>query len=277
MNEEVLQQAFMQARLKVKRAYRHLDEAQRWFAAYCETDFCKIVEELDPQSGSQLFRVKADWRPAGLALAIGDAFHNLSASLDYVMTGLMLAAGASTKRVIFPTHVSRHALRKSFMTTGKKAVSAERKPANRRIVECIPAFAMLMLARIKPYQGGNFRTWEVRKADNINKHNMIIPALLLSNLNGVVLEDRNNNSIFKLDFHILEGGIINAIQYRLPSRLEIREHGKPSASVIFDDMSEIFPGEPVFPTLLQCCQLVGEAIDVIAAEPWRMFVRHPRA
>ncbi|MER9242872.1 hypothetical protein [Mesorhizobium sp. M0633] len=261
MDATILKDALFQAGLKVHRADCHRQEAETWFSQYLQSDFCRVVIDKDAETGHQLVRAVADKLPTDIVLAIGDTFHNLSSALDYVMTGMMRAANVSTTRVSFPTDESRNALRKSFMPPkpGKGA------PPNRRIVENFPALVMVLLTKIKPYRGGNFRLWEIRKADNIDKHNLIIPTVAVTQLHGVYLADEHGNAWQGCSFKLGPGGTLNAIQYGITGDIEIRDKGQPTASITFPQGAEVFAGDPVFPTLMQCVQLVAEAIDLIEA------------
>jgi len=271
MDKTILADAFVQARLKVNRADRHFQEAQARFKSYVESDFCKLIEDRDPETGSQSFRVEADPIPADLVLAIGDTFHNLSAALDYVMTGMMRAANVSSIRVGFPTDETRQALRKSFMPPkpGKRA------PRNRRIVEAFPAFAMLLLQKIRPYNGGNFLLWEIRKADNIDKHNLIVPAVTVTELRGIcLLDEKYNNRVTDMTAIVGPGGRVGLLGYSNPGgHMKITNKGQPTARITFSESMEVFAGEPVFPTLLQCIQAVDQAIGLIESAGAKPFVK----
>ncbi|WP_127596700.1 hypothetical protein [Nitratireductor alexandrii] len=262
MDISILNNAFFQARLKVNRADRHFQEAQAWFKGYIESDFCKLIEERDPETGGQSFRVEAAPIPPDLVLAIGDTFHSLSCAIDYVMTGMARAAGISAARVGFPTDETRQALRQSFIAPKK---AGAKDPPKRRIMKTFPAFVMLLLQSIKPYRGGNFLLWEVRKVDNIDKHNLIVPSVTISELRGVSLLDKTyNNSFGSVNAKVGAGGRVNLVMYNNPGgKLKVTNKGQASASITFAQSMEVFPGESVFPTLLQCIQAVDQAISLI--------------
>jgi hypothetical protein len=210
MDEGILTQAFFQAGLKINRAGRHIHEAQHHFAAYVESDFCQIVDDTDPQTGHQVIKAIASPIPADLVLSIGDAFHCMSAALDYVLSGIMRAKTGNATRITFPSDETRDGLRKSFMSprAGKKA------PPNRRIVEAFPLVAFELLTVIKSYKGGDFGLWEVRKADNLDKHNLIIPSVTVAEITGVDLVDEvRDNRFTNMTLSVGAGGVLNAIGY----------------------------------------------------------------
>jgi len=115
MGNPLYEAAFAQARLKVYRANRHIDEAQQLFTDYANSNFYDIVNYTDPKSGKQTIGIRTNPISLHVILAIGDAFHCLSSALEYVMSGLMKAKTGDAKRISFPTDESRKSFRNSFM------------------------------------------------------------------------------------------------------------------------------------------------------------------
>lgn len=259
MDRAILEFAFVQANLKIDRAYRHIDEAQQWFGQYLATDFCEIVEELHAETGDRRYVAIAQPLTVDVALSIGDAFHCLNVALDYVTTGMMRSKGLSAGRVSFPTHDTREALRKTFMSPKP----GKTPPPNRRILEAFPAFGCLLFTAIQPYRGGNLKVWEVRKADNIDKHNIIIPHVAVTKLENVHLVDEVNNNQFTAGtVHVAPGGRCSLIRMS-GGRMIIKDKGNASASITFPQGLEVFAGNPVFSTITQCAELVREACALI--------------
>jgi hypothetical protein len=262
MNKAVLETAFLHARLKINRANRHIQEAEDWFSEYTKADFCRIVIDHDPETGHQLVKAVAEPIPADLALAIGDAFHCMNASFDYVATGLMNAKTGNAKRVTFPSDETRQNLRKSFM----RPKPGKNTPANRRITEAFPFLTLQILTAIQPYKGGAFGVWEIRKADNLDKHNLIIPSVTVTELRHASLVDEVRRNSFKgMTLGVEAGGVLSAISYGGNSQLKVTNKGQPTARIIFPDSAEVFPSEPVFPTLRRCSQFSAKVIDRIEA------------
>lgn len=262
MDSLLFEKTLEQARLKIYRANRHIGEAQHWFEVYANSEFCKIVEERDPQTGEKLFRVVSAPIPQDVVLAIGDAFHCMTAAMDYIMSGLMLAKTGNATRVTFPSDEGRDGLRKSFMSPrpGKKS------PPNRRIMEAFPLIALELLSVVKPYKGGNFCLWEIRKADNIDKHNLIIPSVTVTEIRNMRFVDymHNEGGSF-VTVRVEAGGILKLMRYRADSQMEIADQGQATCEITFPDGLEVFAGEPVFPTLLKCIKLSAEGLAKIVA------------
>ena len=260
MDMEALQIAFAQASLKVYRANRHLGEVELNLAWYAEQDFCTLVRETDPQ-GRHNFFVETEPAPANLVLALGDAFHCFSTALDYIATGIMRAKTGSAKRISFPSHDTRDLLKESFdpPKPGKRA------PPNRRIVEAVPSLEDFLLNTIQPYRGGKFSLWEIRKADNVDKHNLILPTLALGTLNGISLVDEVNRVSVGVTAHVPAGQACKTISFPAANNIEIKKKGDPTLCVTFADDAEVFGGDTILPTLTQCSQLITESIEMIAA------------
>jgi hypothetical protein len=261
MDMEILSISFIQACLKVYRANRHIEEVERNLVWYAEQDFCALIRESDAQ-GRHVFSVQTEPVPANLVLALGDAFHCFSAALDYIMTGIMRAETGGAKRISFPSHDTRDALEKSFQPPAKPGAET---PSNRRIVEAVPSLADFLLNTIQPYRGGKFSLWEIRKADNIDKHNLVLPTLALGTLNGISLVDEMKRVSVGLTAHVPAGQTSKTITFPAANNIEVKKKGDPTLCVTFPDDAEVFAGDPILPTLTQCSQLISESIELIAA------------
>jgi hypothetical protein len=74
---------FESARLKLQRADYHISDLERQFAAFVAEKPHRFIVQSDPNTGSIGIRVRfVKEVPTALALVIGDAIHNLRASLD---------------------------------------------------------------------------------------------------------------------------------------------------------------------------------------------------
>lgn len=262
LDKGVLDRTFSQARLKVNRANRHIYEAQRVTQDYVLGDFYNLSADINIDSGRQQITARTIPVPYDLALSIGDAFHCLSGALDYCISGIILAKTGNSTRITFPSDETRKGLRKSFMSPKVGAKS----PPNRRVMKAFPLIALEILAAIKSYRGGGNLVWEVRKADNIDKHNLIIPTVAISTVTGVCLADDVNNVFFdNISLKFVAGRAFSPISYGGSggSTLKIQNQGEATIEVVFPRDMEVFAGDAVFPTLTQCSQLVWEVITRI--------------
>ena len=125
--------------------------------------------------------------------------------------------------------------------------------------------ALELLCRIKPYKGGDFGLWEIRKADNIDKHNLIIPSVVVTELTGFKAIDEVNETTFNPPMVTVgAGGCVGMVRYvNGGAVLKIKDKGNASATITFSDAMEVFSGKPVFPTLRESIHLVSQAVDRI--------------
>ncbi|MBL0421725.1 hypothetical protein JI739_15310 [Ramlibacter sp. AW1] len=263
MDQAILADAFTQARLKVQWADQHFRQAQAWWQRYLESDFHELRVDRDPETGNQFITFEVNPVYAPLILSVGDGFHNLSAALDYVMSGLMRAAGKATARVTFPSHETREALHQSFM-----APRPGKPPnTNRRIVEAVPWIQRLLTETVKPYRGGDFRVWEVRQLDNIDKHNLIVPSIPYVKVTGLdAVDAQGKHGMRSATVEVPTGSRIALASFASGTDLKVTNKGKATAEITFAEGLEVFAGEPLFPTASQCLQLIREVVDLIAAE-----------
>lgn len=273
LDRAVLETAIFHARLKVHRANRHVEEADRWLAEHvAQEDFCKIVAKPNSYTGDKTYYVVADKPfPAHFVLAIGDALHNLSAAADYIASGIIRAVGGDSRKVTFPSHETRDSLRASMK--GPRSIhfgkpGSRGAGGNHAVVKAWPAFGMLLLTKIRPHKGGGRLLWEIRQADNIDKHELIIPVVAISKLVGALLVDEKSNSKIRTTVEVGPDGRAGIVQTDMD--FQIKEKGQPALSITFPKDAKVFAGDPVFPTLIQCGQAMFEIINIIEA------LIHPR-
>jgi hypothetical protein len=271
MDKAIMQSALFEAKLKLQRAQRHIDETRWHFTNYIESDFCRVFIDRETKPGEQLIRATAEPIPGHMLLSLGDAFHNLNAAMDYIMTGMMRAAGLSSKRVTFPTDETREQLRRSFLLPK----FGMRTPRNRRIVEAFPSFVCFLLTCLKPYRGGPYLLWEITKSDNVDKHNLIIPTVVITELWGTRIEDIDRSFVFSDNIIALDpGSTLNIINLGITgTNLKILEKGRASASIRFSSTAPAFAGEPVFPRVTQCLSMAEEVVRLIEASDFSLFRR----
>ena len=238
-------QQFVGSRLKVQRAYRHLDELDTILKNFVKTDFCRVRIEVDPNTGNDLLKMESITAlPPEIPLVIGDIVHNLRASLDYVTSQ---AVGKDIDRVTFPMGKKRDDL------VGSSGALAG-------IQKTLPDFADFIVKTIQPYQGGEFTAWEISQLDNFDKHKLLVPTLKIVRLDGVNVEDENGNRFGPLSFSVGENGVIRAIRNTV--KMKIHSYGTPAADIFFSQGS-VFEKQPVIRTLLQCARFTLKAIEAL--------------
>ncbi len=76
---------FHAAKLKIKRANKHIVDLDNLLAEFVKTDFYTINTDFDTNTGKN--RIQLQLKPISdeSALLIGDAIHNLHSALDFMM------------------------------------------------------------------------------------------------------------------------------------------------------------------------------------------------
>ena len=116
--------------------------------------------------------------------------------------------------------------------------------------------------------------WEIRRADNLDKHNLIVPTVTVAQLRGMSFRDVKNNNVFSdITAKVTAGDTLSLISYQNDARLEITNQGQAACGITFPQSAEVFAGQPVFPTLLQCIQGVNSVLNIIKTANIEAFIR----
>ena len=101
------------ALLKLQRAETHIGEVDYLVFRYLRQNPYRIRQEADFGSGKYGFYISLTKRlPPEISGAIGDAVHNLRATLDYLIAACAIAVGKSPNDTAFPTASDRLDLEK---------------------------------------------------------------------------------------------------------------------------------------------------------------------
>ena len=247
---------FLSAFQKIERAKRHIAEINGVFQQYLKSDFAGPVIE-DNLLGSLRLVVKTKIPlPPALSLALGDAVHTLSSSLDHVMHQLV-------PMKTFPTHEGRDSLIESFKAadpnTGKGA------GGNHSIVKAYPDLHGLIVDEIRPYDTGdgvNHRgraVWALRKLDNIDKHRSIIPVLNVSEVrNFSAMDDVENRMLAQITVQFQEGMAVGLS--KVGRGMVITDNGNPAADIRFPE-GTYFTDQPIIPTLVKLADYTTSVVQ----------------
>lgn len=153
---------FFSSKLKIQRAKHHIRELSNELVDYLKTKPFRVVVEKDPDSSNHLWtlRVKNEV-PCHLSVIIGDAIHNLRASLDLLASDLVLMAGGNTNNVYFPF--------------GDDADGFEEMIKKRHLDRAGDDIVGIVRS-LKPYKGGNEMLRAIHDLDITDKHKTLIPA-----------------------------------------------------------------------------------------------------
>lgn len=196
--------------LKLDRARTHIDELDRLIAEH-HAEYPAVVDARYGDSGSLAHlgvHVKA--LPRSVSALIGDAVHNLRASLDILAVQLVNDASPGARNVHFPFAVNAEQLEamivsKRFDRAGPDAVA--------------------LLRKWRPFTGGNADLRGLHDLDIRDKHNAIIPVTTLIATPEVAADTTD-----------LDAGIV---------RIKLVEGSSPTIGEVFPEDTPFAGGEIV--------------------------------
>jgi len=213
---------FSDARLKVRRANKHIEELGIGIAALESTYVSRI--ERHPQFNAQsLVHEVPDIKNAleDLALIAGDAIHNLHTALDFAWSStiskhLPNRISDSTK---FPVRESRQQLEAALH-------GIEVDTRCKRLFDCI-------VYEIQPYKGGhNSVIWTIHDLDICDKHLLLLELAPQGHIRGITVKDKAGE---------LHRGFTMAVQSPGPyivdyeEGIQVEEKGKLSVAITLAD------------------------------------------
>jgi len=248
--------SFLGPRLKVKRAYKHIDELETWLRDLVQSNIDSTRAHKDANPGSESDTLVIS-RPSGysveVGLIVGDAIHNLRAALDLVASAIIIAGNGDASKVYFPLGDTRQTLVGS---------------AHYRLIESVaPDLATIIADIIKPYKtGGNPNFWALNRLDRMDKHRVLIPTIANACQHIVAIGPKQED-----DPPAARPGAIYMIcgtttqESRAPrvgsaAYLHNQRSGYGTIEIGFGE-GEAFENEPIIPTLRQLAQLVSGVID----------------
>jgi hypothetical protein len=250
---------FFQARLKCKWANQNINKLHFIWNEFLKTDFCQIVVKSDPAGGDILCMDSTKPIPGEVTLILGDAIHNLKASLDYTISEILQWKNMTTT---FPMHETREELISSFRTeneiVGKRTL---KKGGNAIIERAAPGIGDFIINTIKPYKAeGNF-LWALNKLDVRDKHRLLITVAYVQHISGINAADKNNNVLTDM-MATNNGNGIFTLGFFGAGGLKIHSQGKPTAEIFINEAG-VIENQPLFPVLVQMLKAVTKTIDSI--------------
>ena len=174
---------FANSKIKIERARRHIQEFRDFEANHWAQNPPEATID-GPFDESPHYRVNLKFRGAAKesSAVIGDAIHNLRASLDLAAVTLVEENDKSAKSVHFPFAETADELpemiqRKNFYKAGPRAVE--------------------VLTELRPYRGGNLALRAIHDLDIQDKHQAIIPVGATGSV-GVKVEMQNGAPVILL-------------------------------------------------------------------------------
>lgn len=237
--------SFINARLKVERAKKHINDLDIELRTFLKTDFYDIRVDKDGKTGNQSIKLETKPVPASLGLIVGDAIHNARAALDLLVSdAFRQKTGVSSDFIKFPFYETRERLVKAcaggdIEKTGTNAVQ-------------------LITDMIKPYRGGDDILYALHDLDILDKHLLLLPHISIIELSGLNVHDDNRNTVIGHRVAVKGGEVRNIIGGNI--NLYLDSHGEPTVSVFFGNGLPL-ENQPIIPTLVQFTEHVSRTID----------------
>jgi hypothetical protein len=245
--------------IKIKRAKEHFRNLQAELHAFSKRNPYSAVGEEDPETGDWVTRAVVHEFPDPRWGAItGDVIHNLRATLDHLWGRAMKPGGGRCDEG-FPFYSSAEKLEDEVL----RAVKRRRKTA------------MNLLQAIKPYPGGNDLLCLLDALDNIDKHEVLIPAygavpfVFIDAVTGLrTLKPDLKPHWLRLDLAEPICPVENGTELdRIPAsqRGKVNMNTQIPLTISFGEF-EVVKGKPILPLLHQMIEMVdGIEKDFITA------------
>lgn len=242
---------FSGPRLKAERAehhIRHLDEIFKHFI-HANTGRLMRKDKRDPR------HPRASDLPRHTKTVLGDAVHNLRASLDHAWCELIRANdGTPINKSYFPFHRDRQAAKGSV--NGHKPFGAV--PSDKVIAT--------IFDDIQPYEGGKGNLYGLHVLDRTDKHSGLIPALRLMrvgtmhvhNESGELAQIWNDLTIISPDGY--QGDFIGIAEGWTATMHNANR--KPAFDICFAE-GQPFEGESILETITSLRNQVNAALNIL--------------
>jgi hypothetical protein len=249
---------FDNARLKLEWARHHINQLHAAWQAYLKTDFCELRVEDDPAGGQVLKIVSIKPFPE-IVLILGDAVHNMRASLDYTISELL---GWKDTRLTFPMGEDREELVDSFRTEPVVINGRTKKKGRNAAIEvAVPGIGQFIVDKIRSYRATDGALWALGKLDGRDKHRLLLPIVVPQSISGINAIDKNNNRMTNCYAEVGAGGTAKLVSFGAGG-VKIESYGKPTAEILIHEAG-IVENQRLFPMLVEMAQTVAQTIDLI--------------
>src|SRR5215469_3590061 len=152
-------------RIKSDRAYQHIKELEEAMRLFFNSDPYSVSLDYNAETGNMEWRlVEAKDIPLSISTIAGDAIQNLRSALDHLVWQLVILNGKT------PTRITSFPIAESL----QEYTSAK----FRRKIEGVAQENISAIDALKPYQGGNAALWPLHSLNNIDKHRLLLPAVI---------------------------------------------------------------------------------------------------
>ena len=157
------------AEAKLARAQHHIDDLNWQIQSYLAQEPFKIVRRFDPEVGRLSLTTKTEIPiPDKLPCIVGDAIHNLRATLDHAYFAVLIRFTPREDNLQFPVW--------------RLGDNSKESVLGRRMVKLAPKEVRTAIEDCEPYPGGRYKIHELDVMDVRDKHRL---PVLLSRASGI--------------------------------------------------------------------------------------------
>jgi hypothetical protein len=240
-------------RLKIERAYQHIQDIEGRIAVFSVSNAHTLVTEFDAVTRSQKVKFQSTERlPEFVTLIFGDAVHNLRTSLDYAWAQAILALdpNADISNLHFPCGLhSRDSCKGTLDDRKQEHAVAIATPTGQKLRE-------LILDTLKPYGTRDTPFAMLNKLDNIDKHRLLLTLYVRG---GARISDMRIGTARLINMDIVDVGPKGAL---IGTNQKMEGEMHPLIEVLIYE-AELPPHQPLIPTLKNVAKVVSQAVDAI--------------
>jgi hypothetical protein len=239
--------AFSSAFSKIEWAKEHIRNLHAFLQGFQREGDHRFFLQANSETGNTDLILKVEPLSVQFLLMLGDAVHNLSSALDHAWMVLTRASRDSAAKLTFPTNE----FWENLITT----------VANSPVKGTFPEVERLIRDEIAPAKDRKgHRLWAIRQLDNLDKHNLIIPAMQVAAVENFIARS-DQGQIFAGGRIQLSGyGALHTVT-SLQGKAELYGNTKPSIDIVFRE-DQFLANQPVLPALRQTAQAVAETVKL---------------
>ena len=241
--------------LKTERAEHHIRQLEGIFRAYVREHRNRIRAKTQNYNRHRPVKLGGSL-PRHTPTVIGDAIHNLRASLDHAYCLLVEANGGAVDRTTyFPFGGDPN----SIKGTVDAAIQQGKGPSER--------IRDVIVDEIQPFPGGKGeRLYGIHKLDITDKHRVLIPTMAKLNLQGQRITLPNGNVIIGGNFFAIndKAGRGPLIDFGPGAKFEPNDNAQAPVDICFQ-RGQPFAGENIVQTLRDLLVLTRGALEVLRA------------
>ena len=253
---------FVHARLKVYNARVHTHNLSVQWETWVK-HHANVIAGIEPKRPNLTYNLVNIPIPAQCVLALGDAIHNIRATLDYLISALARAANLSDASASFPMNEKRARV-EAALAPLKPSNKSKKEATTRKLLGHYPDLEHIIVDVIRPYHiddGGSAigdLLYRIGNADNIDKHRLLAPSVSVAHAQEATFITPTGGTIRMTGFRLIGGP---AFDFG-----DAKPH--PENDIAFDmcfSEPTLLADRPMMSTLIEACEAADKVIEIFEA------------